>query len=131
MNCFKQQNSEENPLILLNSATSHQTMTKSKSANSLKQNDLTTTTSTTRQNINVIQDFEQRYQHYQDQIQEENMNRYQQISEMPMSNSTMNPIHMRPSTSTNYFYNQLQNPNMYYHENQPINMNVNILKTIF
>lgn len=65
MNCFKPQNSEENPLILLNKTTSHQNIIQSKSNNSIYLNNMNQATN------NIIQSYQQRMNLYQNQIHEE------------------------------------------------------------
>lgn len=113
MNCFKQQNSEENPLILLNNATSNQGISKTKSTNSLKQqngvlNSVNDTQAPPVIRPSIIQDFEQKYQLYQDQIQEELINQQLNVNSVD-----------------NYYLGQNLRPSFSY----PIN--VNILKAFF
>lgn len=63
MNCFKPQNSEENPLILLNKTNSNHNMNQAK-INEVNNLDQT-------QNLNVIQDYQQRINSYQNQTRED------------------------------------------------------------
>lgn len=63
MNCFKPQNSEENPLILLNKTNSNHNM------NPIRVNDVNHVNQV--QNTNVIEDYQQRINSYQSRMREE------------------------------------------------------------
>lgn len=87
MNCFKPQNSEENPLILMNKANSQQGMNKSKSNNSLKTNEIINNNVSAQSQQQINQILEQnlqlqknqlidRMQAYEDEIDQKNYQMY-------------------------------------------------------
>ncbi|RNA12176.1 voltage-dependent calcium channel type D subunit alpha-1-like, partial [Brachionus plicatilis] len=116
MNCFKPQNSEENPLILLNKTNSNHNM------NPIRVNDVNHVNQV--QNTNVIEDYQQRINSYQSRMREEQ----EQMRQNAFNQTQLDYLQMRypePGYAVGYYQSENEMGHVYKPNLAVINENNN------